>query len=203
MARVRNGIIAGLRGVIGQMEVYEVKGHVYARLRRQKTKKAPSAKQLACRARMQTVSEFLNPLTPFLKVGYAAIAKKSRGSTYNAAVSYNMKNAVDENGLHYERTRVAEGPISNYGLNAKVKWKDNKLVFTWDQNGEDSDDQVMLLAYCHYSHVVYNLEGATRDKGKDILAIDEKDHYLVYISFVSKDRKRCSNSVYLGEIRCL
>ena len=63
----------------------------------------------------------------------------------------------------------------------------------------------MLMAYYPSDgKIFYEKKGAKRVDGKESLAISEyprKDSIVhVYLSFISNDRKRISNSIYMGAI---
>jgi hypothetical protein len=64
-------------------------------------------------------------------------------------------------------------------------------------------DQVMMLAYNINDRIaVYNTYGKFRSAGCDILQLDNTKGkiYHIYCAFVGHDRKRQSNSVYLGAV---
>ena len=66
------------------------------------------------------------------------------------------------------------------------------------------DDQVMIQLYFPGASdkIIFLKAGAKRAEGKEFLALEKSWHPKahVYISFISDNRKRISNSQYLGEL---
>jgi hypothetical protein len=97
--------------------------------------------------------------------------------------------------------------MSNENINAAVSLQNNYLVFSWtaDLSYQHSSDRVMLLAYAPaLDEAVYTLCGAKRRDGRDVLLLPEntwKEKVIeIYFSFVSENRKQCTNSIYLGQV---
>ena len=62
-------------------------------------------------------------------------------------------------------------------------------------------DQILMLAYnVEEQEAEYNLVGQTRKTGSDKLELDEPGTYHLYAAFISYDRSRQSDSVYLGSV---
>jgi hypothetical protein len=60
MAYLKNGILGGLQGPVGDMVWYMLNGKYIVRSRRRKSTKPPTEKQLACRKRLTMVNDFLS-----------------------------------------------------------------------------------------------------------------------------------------------
>ena len=211
MARLKNGILGGIQGVVGNLEGYVRNGEYYIRSRRRKTTKPPSEKQLACRKKLVVVNDFLGSFVPYVQVGFAFAAAGKTCDGYNLATSYHIKNAIagqyPEYTIDYTKVKLTEGPIDNGNINAAVTLQDNRLIFTWtpDFSYTHSRDRVMLLAYSPaLNEAVYTLCGASRITGTDMLVLPDNTWngtvIEVYFSFVSENRKSCTNSLYLGQI---
>jgi hypothetical protein len=97
--------------------------------------------------------------------------------------------------------------MSNEHINAAVILQNNYLVFSWtaDLSYEHSSDRVMLLAYAPaLNEAVYTLCGAKRMDGRDVLLLPDNTWgekvIEIYLSFVTENRKQCTNSIYLGQM---
>lgn len=211
MARLKNGILGGIQGIVGNLEGYMLNGEYVIRSRRKKSTKQPSEKQKACRRKMVVVNNFLSAFIPFVQVGFTYTAAGKTYNGYNAATAYQIKNAIageyPDYAIDYMKVRLTEGPMDNKGINATVTLQEDRLIFTWkaDLSYAHSSDRVMLLAYSPaLSEAVYTLCGAKRSTGTDILLLPDdtwKGKVIeIYLSFVSENRKQCMNSVYLGQI---
>jgi hypothetical protein len=209
VARLKNGVLGGFLGVIGNVEGYMSKGEYFVRSRRCKSLVPRSEKQLASQMKMTLVNQFLRTLFSYVQVGFGGSITSERSSGYNMAVSFNMKNAIagqyPDYYLDYSLVRVSEGPISNEGVHTDVSVGEDHLVFTWTPDYNRGGDHVMLLAYApQLNEAVYKLCGEARIAGRDVLMMPDETWagkaIEVFLSFVSEDRKECSNSIYLGRV---
>jgi hypothetical protein len=211
MARLKNGILGGITGKIGNIEGYMLNGEYIVRSRRRKSTKPRTEKQLANQQKFGTVNHFINPFIDFVIVGFnhSAIGKRQR--PHNLAVSYQYKYAITgqypDFTIDYSKVRVTEGSINIQNINASVQLENNHLNFTWtpDLTFAYGNDRVMLLAYAPaLKEAVYTLCGAKRNKGIDVLELPDdswKGQVIeTYLSFRAENRMVCANSLYLGQI---
>lgn len=115
---------------------------------------------------------FLRAIVPLLRVGFVNYASKQ--TAFNAAMSYNMKNAVKGSGLDlsidYAKVLVSRGSLMPV-FNAKSTIDADKVTFSWDDNSRIGDargtDAVMLLVYNKdKGEAVYLTSAATRADAK-------------------------------------
>lgn len=99
--------------------------------------------------------------------------------------------------------------------NPTVEFEGDVLTFKWDvvpnSDYRLNRDQVMMLAYKPANNMAkYVLSGARRTEGTDTMEVHVrkkdwgqfvKDTVIeTYIAFISDDRQRISDSVYVGQI---
>ncbi|GAA3946668.1 hypothetical protein GO495_28605 [Chitinophaga oryziterrae] len=211
MAYLKNGILGGLQGPVGDMVWYMLNGKQIVRSRRGKSAKPPTEKQLACRKRLTMVNDFLSGFIPYVQLGFTYTAEQKGYTGYNAATAYQMKHALTgqypDYTIDYTKVRVSEGPMSNENINAAVTLQNNYLVFSWtaDLSYQHSSDHAMLLAYAPaLNEAIYTLCGAKRMDGHDVLLLPDNTWgekvIEIYFSFVSENREQCTNSIYLGQM---
>jgi hypothetical protein len=212
MARLKNGILGGMTGVLGPVDSYILRGQYIVRSRRQKSNKPLSQKQQAFLGRMKTVTNFLHPqLTEVINIGFAYAATGKIQTANNLASSYLYKNAISgeypDYQIDYPNVRFTEGPISTQGINATVVIEENQLRFSWtpDLTYARNNDHVILVAYApSLNEAVYTLCGAKRKEGTDILKLPDATWKGIaietYIAFKAENSMLCSNSIYLGQI---
>jgi len=212
MARLKNGILGGMTGIIGPVESYILRGQSVVRSRRQKSNKPLSARRQASLGRMKTVTNFLHPrLTEVISIGFADAATGKIQNANNLASSYLYKNAVSgeypDYQIDYPNVRFTEGPISTQGINAAVVKEENQLRFSWtpDLTWPRNSDHVILIACApSLNDAVYTLCGARSDAGTDVLKLPYAAWrgiaIEVYIAFKAENSMVCSNSIYLGQI---
>jgi hypothetical protein len=212
MARLKNGILGGMTGIIGPIESYILRGQSVVRSRRQKSNKPLSARRQASLGRMKTVTNFLHPrLTEVISIGFADAATGKIQNANNLASSYLYKNAVSgeypDYQIDYPNVRFTEGPISTQGINAAVVKEENQLRFSWTPylTWPRNSDHVILIAWApSLNDAVYTLCGARRDACTDVLKLPDatwnRTAIEVYIAFKAENSMVCSNSIYLGQI---
>ena len=178
------------------------------RSRRIKSTKPPTTKQLACRQKMRIAKSFIGAFTAFVKIGFGYAVTGKTCSACDAAVGWQIKNAVTgdypDQTINYAAVSVTRGPLPTDGINASAQFIDNKLVFTWtpDYSYLHAGDRVMLLAYSPgLNEAVYTLWGAKRNTGTDqlMLPVSEWDGAVeTYLSFITENGNKCTNSIYTG-----
>jgi hypothetical protein len=157
------------------------------------------------------ITYILKPLKSFIAVGFKNPPKDKHWDAYNYATSYNKINALQgtypNREIDFNKFKVSKGDMP-LPLNAKVELVNNLLQFTWDPDlqtdGNSEFDQVMLVAYMRESNkAICIMGGAMRTAKKDKIKLTKFTKPSVtetYIAFVSNNRERMSDSVYLGQI---
>lgn len=210
MARLKNGLLNGFSGAIGNVEGYEQNGQYIIRSRRTKRLKPASEKQLACMEKMRIINGLLSRFSEFVKLGFAETAKGQIFTAYNAAVAYQLTHAIAGNYPNYEidysKLRLTEGTINMEGLNPSVSIVGDGLLFSWIPAPEypNSTDHVMLLAYApELKQAVYNLCGAKRKTGQEMLELPQvwkQQRIETYMAFRGENNGKYSNSIYTGSL---
>ncbi|MCD0489782.1 DUF6266 family protein [Pedobacter sp. MC2016-14] len=211
MGELINGPNGSYKGKVGDTIGSSRNGVPYIKGRYKKQAGRVPAGEAANQGKFAMAHKWLQPLLYFVKEGFSAFNRSS--GAYNAAKSDLLKNAFEFVGdqlvINPAKANVSYGtlPLSE---NMAVALQDqNKLKFTWDPSevkGGDRDDQIMMLAYNVVDRVpVYTMSGMFRKTGEDLLQIpsDRGATYQVYVAFMSVDRNRQSQSLYLGEVTTL
>ena len=214
MATFNNGINGGFTGKAGSVIAYQLHGKWVM-----KGMPKPSAKnkrgttsQKACRCAFTKMQTFLSPLIDFIRVGFNLESKSRQMTAHNAAKSYNMLNAMNEDGtIQYDQVCLTQGSLTGVA-GAKVEKDDVGFHFSWNDNSNYSgsrkandaagSDQVMLVAYdVKGKHATFITSGARRSTGKETLLMQNfekgKEMHL-WISFIADDRDHTATSSYLG-----
>ncbi|NQX37869.1 hypothetical protein SAMN05421820_103130 [Pedobacter steynii] len=207
MATSRNRLPSGK---LGNTVSYELNGKMVTRGIGENNKKR-SKSQLTVMQKTKVTSKFLNPVMAFIRVGFEIEAKLTKAHPQNPAFVYNWRNATKGNypkiKIDFEKALLTKGDLP-MSLGAKIKLVDTGVEFSWngeaDPEGSHWSDQVMMLAYFPELNMAkFVTAGAARSIGKDLLPLfieNKKSLMELYISFISSDRKRISNSVYVGKL---
>jgi len=220
MAKLNYGIFGPVIGALSNIVGYIRKGQPLIRIKKNKTKKKKgrSDAQKAVNLRFKMAKTFISEVEEFINVGFQHEVADTQRIPENAATSHLIREAIigkyPNLEIDYSAVLVSKGKLLP-PVNPTVKLEGDRLKFTWDVDPglgyRLNRDQVMLLAYKPASkNADYLLSGARRNEGAEELEvmIRRKDHgpllkdefIETYIAFISDDRKRISDSVYVGRV---
>ncbi|MBB5439395.1 hypothetical protein HDC92_003088 [Pedobacter sp. AK017] len=203
-----NGISGEFKGKLGNLVSYQLKGKTVIR-HIGKSNKKPSAAQLATRQKMATIIKFLQPAVPFVNVGFELEVQGTDKNPHNAAVSYNVKNALQgqypDITLDYSKVLLSKGTLEPAIL-PEATFTGTLLEITWqvasDMDWGIKNDRTMLFIYCpELDKAVYVLSGTRRSTGKDEIELPLSfvgKGLQVYIAFKAVNRKSVSDSRWVG-----
>lgn len=210
MARINKGILGPIHGKIGTVVGAVWKQTAYLRtMPVEKKERSASPAQIASREKFKFVQEWLVPFYPYVTVGFRNHAADK--TEINAAFSRNYRWAAT--GVHpdltidYSKVILSQGRLPRlYAVTHHLTTPD-VLSLTWQPNPhEDScyDDQLMLVVYSRELRMVDGFIGGCARANLHY------DHQLnpklvgkeldVYLSVVSLNGKRVSDSEYLGRV---
>ncbi|HLN75037.1 MAG TPA: DUF6266 family protein [Prolixibacteraceae bacterium] len=210
MAKLVNGILGGFSGKVGTVVGACWKGIDYIRSLAASITNPRTPAQLEQRARFTLIITFLRSLTAFLRIGFRGAALKM--SAFNAAMAYNVKNAIKGTYPNYEidftKVLLAQGSLAG-ALNPAVdSTTPGKVDFTWADNSDQpnamEDDQAFLVVHEPISKRSFTiLGGAARQALADSITLPE---YLsgtqvhCYIGFTNANESEVSDSVYVAAL---
>lgn len=212
MAILKNGLLGGVTGKLGNTVCYMLNGKQVVRMIVKSTK-PPTERQLVNRAELALVNGFLKPIKELIKIGYASLAKARKTSEYSLALGYNKKHALmgekPNREIDYSKVRISQGDLRGLqDLRAIING--NLLEISWATghiHGTHTYDQVMTLVY--YPSIstnvtplaLFNLCGVRREQGQMVTPLPEEmtgRTLEVYVFVVGERGKMVSNSEYLG-----
>lgn len=210
MAIFRKGSNDGFIGRIGNTVTYIRYGKLEKRTIGLRTDK-PTVPVLRSRQVTALTTALLKTVKPFIAVGFELEGKLEFKSYYNVATSYNRLNAISgtypKQKIDFTKVLFSHGkmPVTP---NVSVNRTEKGLVFNWDASFTakevSGNDQVMLMAYSPGKPgTVFQLNAGRRSEGEANLTIRKRKKPLLletYISFISENRKRVSNSIYAGQV---
>lgn len=209
MAILKNGILGAANGKISNVVTYTLNDQEIVRSIGV-NKKAPTPKQLNNKLQMKAIVDFFNAMDPLLKAGFNPKAKGTTKNYHNLAIAYNKPNALKgfypEVQIDYPKIIISVGDLPQ-PVSPAVELVSAGLKFNWSTEGltwPDNQDQVMLLAYAPLiKRHTFISSGARRIEGQAVLEITREmrnEVLQVYISFVSEDRQKAADSLYLGQV---
>ena len=208
MGTIKKGVLGGFSGKVGTVVGASWKGIDYIRSLPASVKNPRTEGQVTQRTKFTVALGFLRPIISYLNVGFKPYA--NRQSAYNAAMSYNVNNAVTgtfpDFEIDYPNVLVSRGSLLG-AEDASATAAAGSITFAWTNNSGVNDaketDLAMPLAFnISKGQAVFKTNGAERSSEADVLTIPASwtgDDVEVYLGFVSKDGLLVASSVYLGQ----
>lgn len=211
MGKLSRGFLGGFQGQLGTAYgcFWRLMDLIKAMPR--KSNKPPTPAQLNVQLRWSLITDFLSWLTPVIKVGFQN--KPSNQSAMNAAVGYNVKNAVTGVSPNYTidftKLRISEGVLQQASGNEVATVVGSKLDLSWEDSAVGA---VNSFATDKVTVVVYNLDKHKFVLLKDIatradlgyiaqLPMDYVgDVVHCYLTLTRADDKLVSLSQYVGSV---
>lgn len=213
-----NGMQGPFTGKLGNVVGCRWKDTYYIRTRPFTVKHPNTPAQMAQRMRFTKTHDFLKPLTEILRVGYGAYTANK--SAYNAAMSYNMKNALTGNypdiAIDPALVLLSKGTLPG-ASKAVVKLIDNREIkFFWDvteiqTHANDNDKVILILRDLNSWAKDYKMDVARRQEGVasiSIKGLGAPGHTIACYMFFIKQKvllgdyseDAISNSIYCGTV---
>lgn len=174
------------------------------------TTKPPTDDQHKYRTQTQLTNDFLAPVKEFYKIGFKLEALDARKTPRDLINSYTRLNTIKgeypNQEIDFTKALFSKGKMPETP-GVKAQLNEDGLEFTWDTKlipGKfRSDDQVMLLIYFpELNSADYMINGGNRAKGSAqfrLLKNETPTLMETYISFISVDHKKVSDSIYTGQ----
>jgi len=206
MAKYIQGINGIFVGKVGTVVGCVWKGIPYMRSKGKPRSSQATEIEVKNRSKFANAHAWLQPLLVFLRAGFAGYSATTVG--FNAAKSYNLKNAMIQDEVVPDLVKVSYGDLP-LPETIQVALMENKLQVNWSTEyipGTSDKDQLMLLAYHPESRTaLYEVHGAFRSMGTQLMDtyrefIGKTIH--IYAAFVAADRSKQSTSFYLGPLDC-
>lgn len=211
MAIIKNGILGGITGKIGTVVGYRLDDQdVIRSLPKERT--VPFTKgELKNQTIFAASQAWLQPITEFLRVGFMGYSVRYRG--FVAAKSHLSKNSIvkDDAGFYIdpELVLVSYGDLDLVENASVVSESPNTVTFNWSGGRHVYDDRAMFLLYdldAEEPEAEFDTAAAKRKLGTGTFKLEKNfsgKTVHAYLAFVSEDRKRRSNSQYLGVVTIL
>ena len=202
-----NSMFGRISGKVGDRVYSSWKGIPYVRAKAVNIHNPKTAAQQDQRAKFAAIVKFLQPLTVFLRVGFKS--KNITMSPFNAAMSYNFKNALTgifpNYSIDYSQARVSQGNLPGAINPAASFISPGAIKFTWDDNRKAmADDRVLLVVYNPAKLQVATIEGGNmRMEESQTIALPSTflgDEVYCYIGFQNQRQTISSDSQFIGSI---
>jgi len=209
MGKIKQGILGGFSGKVGSVVGSSWKGISYMRGKAVSIKNPQTLQQMKQRNKFALALSVLQPLVAFIRVGFKRYAYKK--SEFNAAMSYNIKNAIvgtyPNYEIDYSKLLVSRGTLT--GANSvTAEEAPGKISLTWENNSgigeaKPTDKSLVVAINPVKGEAAYLTDGAPRaDQAEELLVSPywAGDEVEVYMAFISENGKDVATSVYCGSV---
>ena len=202
MGTIKKGILGGFSGKVGTVVGGSWKGIAYMRGQAQSIKNPRTERQVAQRNKLKFIVKALKPFENIINLGF----KVGKGSPMNAAVSYNVKNAVTGTvpnlSLDYEEFMFSRGKLIS-ALAANVSKSSGGILMDFEYIGGDGTDLAIAVGINKTTKEVVICEDPenVRDNASTFLTTPASwsgAQVACYIVMKSADGTGVSNSFYAG-----
>ncbi len=208
MGTITKGILGGFSGTVGPVVGSSWKGLDVMRSRPRKRSSSSTSAQLEQQLKFSIMMNFLQTIKKVVDVTFKAYADEM--TEFNAAFSYNIKNAVTgvspDFMVDYPKVLVSRGELPN-GNNPKAAVAGNIITFSWGDNSglgnASATDKSVLVIHCKDLDLsLFSYEGPERNVGEALLDVANFAGHTVetWIGFVSEDGEEVANSIYTGSL---
>ncbi len=209
MAKIRQGILGGFSGSVGVVVGANWKGIDYMRAKATHVHDPKTEGQMDQRSKFAVTVHALQPFTDYLRIGFKEYAVKMSG--FNAAFSYNIKNAISgaypDYEVDYTKMLVARGSLLGVE-GGTATGADGKITFSWSENSgwgyaKPTDVALPIIYNAAKRLCVFGTSPASRISESTEVAVPVSwvgDSVIAFMAFQSMDGAMVSDSAYLGEI---
>ncbi|TCC97241.1 DUF6266 family protein [Pedobacter hiemivivus] len=212
MGKLSRGFLGGFQGQLGTAYgcFWRLMDLVKAMPR--KVKRAPTEKQEKVQLRWSLMTSFLAMFSHIIKIGFKQAAVNGQ-SAMNAAVSYNLKNAITgvspDYTLDFSKLMFSKGKLALPNKRAVVTENDAEVRFEWglETTGNGPSKLTDLGTFIVYNPIknqyVSLVGGIPRSALKYTMPMPlefSQDSVECYMIFASEDGKMVSDSSYIGNI---
>lgn len=208
MATFKNGINGSFKGRVGNVVGYEWRGKwVMRSMPKVNKNRKPTEKQEANRARFRLMHKYLSPRVDFFRKGFSLTPEVSRMSPYNAGMSYNLSNAITgeypDFGIDYSKIVFARGDLAlPRDISVRQEGEELRIFWSTEEGDASLDDQAMIMI-SGVEDLFGKHSGNLRSEGTESISLEDvpkATEIFVHIAFISDDRQRVSDSLYLGSV---
>jgi hypothetical protein len=213
MAFMQKGLMGGFTGRIGDKIGYVVNGVQYVRSAPKKRSSPVSTEQKIQREKFSLMTKFLSPLASFINEVHKYHNHRKTG--YSKLFPLNYREALTgqypDFGIDHHRIRLTTGSLSGPVQMHVYCSGRGVLNFNWKDNScgerDSSPFDLLYLAFYDEDKKSWEIRKNIALREDNFLTIHMDDHrgnlLQIYSGFISGDKRRVSNSHYLGMINVL
>jgi hypothetical protein len=210
MGEIRKGILGGFSGKVGTVIGANWRGKDIMRSLPKKSGRIATEQQELQRAKFALVAHFLTPLADVIRNYYGQ--GQGLKSRRNLAMSYHITDAITGNFpdlmIDYERVVLTKGDLLGPQDITSTAAADTKINFEWADNSNQGTakptDKLLVVVY-NPAKDLFEVRENVADRNATMAEVTlpanfTGDTVVCYVSFISEDKKKFANSLFMNEI---
>lgn len=210
MGKIKQGVLGGFSGKVGNVIGGSWKGIDYMRIQPSSVANPKTDLQVSMRSKFMLVVQFLQPLIAVLRVGFRNYA--IRMSAFNSAVSHNYHNALQGSypnySIDFANVLVSRGKLTGALNPAIASGSAGTVTLSWEDNSADGNanlyDKTIAVVYNESKGEAVTLLGESeRSATSQSVTVPDSwasDMVHGYVAFYTEEGALVSNSDYAGSV---
>jgi len=210
MAILQNGLLGFSKKTIGNIVTYKYGGQQIARTKPSSYKDAKTESQQLQRNAFALILSMFRIISPAVKVAFPE--REAKHSAYNTFMKLNVPDAVTgalgSQVITYANVITGKGSLLKPGNVAIVSDITDRIDLTWDDNTNNTTgfatDKAVITLYNstkgEAKNSIFTTQRQSQGENVTVPASWEGDTVHVYMSFVSGDNSKASDSIYAGSV---
>jgi hypothetical protein len=208
MGKYDSGILGGFRGKIGTVVGGKWKGIEYMRFKGPSKRKNNAPRQIEQQAKFTLATDIVSNMSDLFKITYKSYEQQmtARNKAVSGIVNDAITGAYPDFAIDFSKVMISRGKL-NTELSPSLTVSAGILTWQWTYNGRQTGangkDRSIVVAYCpvfnHCLYVVYGPERESNIATLDVVPFMGKTIH-TWLSFITEDGSKVSDSTYTGEL---
>jgi hypothetical protein len=208
MGKFDVGILGGFKGKVGTVIGGKWKGIDYMRHKGPSTRKNNSPGQLVQQLKFALATDLVSYMSDLFKITYKSYEQQmtARNKAVSGIVTDAITGTYPDFAIDYSKVLISRGKLQTES-NPSATVTTGILTWQWKYNGRQTGangkDRSIVVAWCpFFNHCLYVVYGPNRESNTATLDVvpfmGQTIH--TWLSFITEDGSRISNSIYTGEL---
>lgn len=207
MGKFDAGILGGFKGKVGTVIGGKWKGIEYMRHKGPSTRKNNSPRQLVQQLKFALATDMVSYMSDLFKITYKSYEQQmtARNKAVSGIVTDAITGTYPDFAIDYSKVLISKGKLQT---EATLSVAVTAGILTWQwkydgkQTGANGKDRSIVVAWCpFFNHCLYVVYGPNRESNTatlDVVPFMGKTIH-TWLSFITEDGSKVSNSIYTGE----
>jgi hypothetical protein len=208
MGKYDSGILGGFRGKIGTVVGGKWKGIEYMRFKGPSKRKNNAPGQIEQQAKFALATDMVSNMSDLFKITYKSYEQQmtARNKAVSGIVNDAITGTYPDFRIDFSKVLISKGKLHTQ-LSPSMAVSAGILTWQWKydgrQTGANGKDRSIVVAFCpffnHCLYVVYGPERESNTATLDVVPFMGQTIH-TWLSFITEDGGKVSDSIYTGEL---